>query len=232
VDYLGTPTHAYDSKGALVWERELDIYGAVRKETGESGFIPQLYQGQYEDEETGLCYNRFRYYDSESGYYISQDPIGLAGSIALYAYVHDTNGWVDVFGLAKTGDGFTIDANTAQTDVIARGVHFNVKGPGIPRNGGHLTLSPLRDLKGNLTGNFELKSDVATQNLTKKQMKQISGQVTEYLRSEGHMKKLSDTAKGALERGGISDPRRIKELNDASSVLDDHLKNGTTPKCL
>jgi hypothetical protein len=40
--------------------------------------------------ETGLAYNRFRYYDSEVGMYVSQDPIGLAsGGLNLYAYVSD-----------------------------------------------------------------------------------------------------------------------------------------------
>ena len=38
-----------------------------------------LPRAQYEDSETGLYYNRFRYYDSSTGNYISQDPIGLAG---------------------------------------------------------------------------------------------------------------------------------------------------------
>ncbi|WP_454986631.1 RHS repeat-associated core domain-containing protein [Capnocytophaga bilenii] len=57
------------------------------------GFIPFRYQGQYEDIETGLYYNRFRYYSPESGTYISQDPIGLLGGKALYGYVHDSNGW-------------------------------------------------------------------------------------------------------------------------------------------
>ena len=99
-DYLGTPTHAYNRAGEKVWERELDIYGAVLKESGEKGLLPQLYQGQYVDAETGLAYNRFRYYDPESGCYLSQDPIGLHGGIALYAYVHDTNSWVDPGGLS------------------------------------------------------------------------------------------------------------------------------------
>ncbi|MFD2909204.1 hypothetical protein ACFSX9_10735 [Flavobacterium ardleyense] len=36
---------------------------------------------------------------------MSQDPIGLiSGEPNLYAYVHDPNGWLDVFGLAKTYD--------------------------------------------------------------------------------------------------------------------------------
>jgi RHS repeat-associated protein len=56
--------------------------------------------GQYEDEETGLYYNRFRYYDPDAGQYVSQDPIGLAGGTAVYAYVIDSNAWIDVFGLS------------------------------------------------------------------------------------------------------------------------------------
>nr|WP_218057864.1 RHS repeat-associated core domain-containing protein [Gilliamella apicola] len=50
--------------------------------------------------ETGLYYNRFRYYHPETGIYISQDPIKLAGNNPnFYAYVHDSNAWVDPFGL-------------------------------------------------------------------------------------------------------------------------------------
>ncbi|PQL93813.1 RHS repeat-associated core domain-containing protein [Apibacter adventoris] len=64
--------------------------------------IPFRYQGQYEDEETRLYYNRFRYYSPDSGMYISQDPIGLAGNLNLYAYVHDSNTQVDPFGLTGT----------------------------------------------------------------------------------------------------------------------------------
>jgi len=100
-DHLGTPTRAYDEGGSLVWERELDCYGALRRETGIKGLVPQLYQGQYIDEETGLAYNRFRYYDPEAGSYISQDPIGLKGGHQLYAYVSDTNYWLDIFGLIR-----------------------------------------------------------------------------------------------------------------------------------
>lgn len=43
----------------------------------------------------GLAYNRFRYYSSEIGAYISQAPIRLeAGLTNLYAYGHDVNAWV------------------------------------------------------------------------------------------------------------------------------------------
>jgi RHS repeat-associated protein len=102
-DYLGTPTHGYDSTGNIVWERELDCYGATRKLKGEKDFCPYLYQGQYVDEETGLAYNRFRYYDCESGGYISQDPIGLdGGNQTLYSYVSDVNLSIDKLGLSQT----------------------------------------------------------------------------------------------------------------------------------
>ena len=111
-DYLGTPVEAYDDAGTLVWERELDIngkvmppgkdsYGRIKKEVGEKTFIPFRFQGQYEDEEIGLYYNRFRYYDPEIGQYTQQDPIGLAGgNPTLYGYVYNTLGEVDPFGLA------------------------------------------------------------------------------------------------------------------------------------
>ncbi|CDH26998.1 hypothetical protein XBJ2_110001 [Xenorhabdus bovienii str. Jollieti] len=64
--------------------------------------------GQYEDEESGLYYNRFRYYDRETGQYLTPDPIGLAGGVNPYGYVHNPTGWVDPFGLAgKDCDKFT-----------------------------------------------------------------------------------------------------------------------------
>jgi RHS repeat-associated protein len=47
----------------------------------------------------GRSYVLFRYYDCDIGSYISQDPIGLNGGATLYAYVHDPNSWIDLFGL-------------------------------------------------------------------------------------------------------------------------------------
>lgn len=55
--------------------------------------------GQYEDSETGLYYNRFRYYSPESGTYISKDPISILGGLNVYVYVKDVNAWVDILGL-------------------------------------------------------------------------------------------------------------------------------------
>lgn len=99
-DYMGTPVQAYDDRGGLVWEAVLDVYGQVMECGGDRTFIPFRYQGQYEDTETGLYYNRFRYYSPDMGMYISADPIGLEGNNpTLYGYVQDTNTWIDWFGL-------------------------------------------------------------------------------------------------------------------------------------
>ncbi len=115
-DYLGTPVEAYDEEGKKVWERELDIYGRVKRSQkdrfgntteleGEDGFISFRYQGQYEDVETGLYYNRFRYYSPSDGCYTQVDPIGLSGNNpTLYAYVSNLNSSIDPLGLYNPWD--------------------------------------------------------------------------------------------------------------------------------
>ncbi|PUZ25428.1 hypothetical protein DCC81_14145 [Chitinophaga parva] len=110
-DYLGTPVEMYDETGRQAWACELDIYGKARTLVkGSITDCPFRFQGQYEDVETGLCYNRFRYYDPARGNYISQDPIGLQGGVALYGYVHDSNAWIDELGLSTNPITFT-DSN-------------------------------------------------------------------------------------------------------------------------
>ncbi len=104
-DYLGTPKEAYDTWGNKIWEIELEAYGKVRSCSGDKSFIPFRFQGQYHDEETGLYYNRFRYYSPEEGMYVTaQDPIRLMGGDKFYSYVHDPNAWLDALGL--TGHPF------------------------------------------------------------------------------------------------------------------------------
>jgi RHS repeat-associated protein len=68
----------------------------------EQGIIrqPIRFQGQYHDEETGLYYNRFRFYDPLQGRYITQDPIEEEGGFNFYAYVRgDPLNYIDPLGL-------------------------------------------------------------------------------------------------------------------------------------
>jgi RHS repeat-associated protein len=70
-------------------------------------YSPIRYQGQYADDDTGLHYNRHRYYDPATGLYQSPDPIGLDGGLRPYGYVQNPTGWIDPLGLAgKFGSGF------------------------------------------------------------------------------------------------------------------------------
>ena len=120
-DYMGRPVEAYNSYGNVVWQADYDIYGDLRNIKGIRDFIPFRQLGQYEDDETRLYYNRFRYYDPRIGNYISQDPIRLAGNNpTLYGYVGDLNKYVDVWGLSdcklssdfKNGASFLIPGDS------------------------------------------------------------------------------------------------------------------------
>jgi RHS repeat-associated protein len=101
-DHLGAPRMMADEAGALAWKVQLDVYGVAREDVAATA-CPWRWPGQYEDEETGLYYNRFRYYDPEVSGYVSQDPIGLLGGLKHYGYVDDPLSWVDPFGLTKSG---------------------------------------------------------------------------------------------------------------------------------
>jgi RHS repeat-associated protein len=100
-DHLGTPTAMYDSTGSLAWRMQLDLFGVPMEGSSEDrAACPWCWPGQYDDQEIGLYYNRFRYYDPTLGQYISADPIGPNGGLALYSYVADPIDMVDPLGLA------------------------------------------------------------------------------------------------------------------------------------
>jgi RHS repeat-associated protein len=107
-DHLGTPHELTGEKGQVVWSARYDVYGGISRlyENKSDNWI--RFQGQYEDVESGLSYNFFRYYDHDWGRYISQDPIGLDGGINPYNYVVNPLLWIDPLGLegelAKPGE--------------------------------------------------------------------------------------------------------------------------------
>jgi RHS repeat-associated protein len=119
-DHLGTPSSMFDGSGRETWSAGSDIYGLSRHASGSNEICPFRWPGQYEDTESGLLYNRFRYLDPGTGTYIAPDPIGLKGGFGLYSYVRDPLIWVDIVGLAPFFRGgkdgavnFTLKPNEA-----------------------------------------------------------------------------------------------------------------------
>lgn len=97
----GEPQALYGHDGALRWQVPKATLWGHRLADDASGIAPgQAFAGQYRDSESGLCYNRFRYYDPEGAQYISPDPLGLAGGHNPYSYVHNPLMWIDPLGLA------------------------------------------------------------------------------------------------------------------------------------
>jgi RHS repeat-associated protein len=101
-DHRAAPLCVLDEQGEPRWQAHIDAWGVLTA-NGDSELCPWRFAGQYEDEETGLYYNRFRYYDPEQGRYVSHDPIGLAGGKELYSYVATPWVLIDPFGLTESG---------------------------------------------------------------------------------------------------------------------------------
>ncbi|MCC7541816.1 MAG: RHS domain-containing protein [Deltaproteobacteria bacterium] len=97
-DHLGCPSALYDEAGELAWKAQLDVWGVAKTDVAKTS-QPWRFPGQYEDGETGLFYNRFRYYDPSTGRYISKDPIGIAGGLPPFGYVLDPLVYQDPLGL-------------------------------------------------------------------------------------------------------------------------------------
>ncbi|HAV4554118.1 TPA: type IV secretion protein Rhs, partial [Acinetobacter baumannii] len=106
-DHLGTPQEMTDHTGAIIWKAEYKAWGDCKAEKAKSNFFENSeiisnnirFQGQYFDEETGLHYNRYRYYSPYVGRFISKDPIGLLGGNNVYAYAPNSTSWTDALGL-------------------------------------------------------------------------------------------------------------------------------------
>jgi RHS repeat-associated protein len=106
-DHLGTPQEMSNQTGAIIWKAQYKAWGECKVEQAKSDFFENSeiisnnirFQGQYFDGETGLHYNRYRYYSPYVGRFISKDPIGLLGGYNLYQYGPSPVGWIDPLGL-------------------------------------------------------------------------------------------------------------------------------------
>jgi RHS repeat-associated protein len=110
-NHLGAPQAATGAGGQVLWQASYAAFGAART-VGVSGFTQNLrLPGQYFDAETGLHYNRHRYYDSSRGEYLTPDPLGTPDGPNPDAYVRynplkyvDPEGLI-LFAFDGTGNG-------------------------------------------------------------------------------------------------------------------------------
>ncbi len=137
-DHLGTPQKITSANGAMIWSATYSSFGKATVEGSATVTNNLMFPGQYYDEETGLHYNWFRYYDPQGGRYLKTDPIGLAGGMHLYKYVLDNPvNMIDPTGLfvlgwhagGSGGVGGVFEGSTAilvnQSGDIAEAVDFS-----------------------------------------------------------------------------------------------------------
>ncbi|WP_437681665.1 RHS repeat-associated core domain-containing protein [Sorangium sp. So ce131] len=98
-DDVGAPERLVGPAGEVVCELDRSAFSAKVKEGGRTT-TPLRFPGQYEDEETGLVYNRYRYFDPALGRYLSADPAGLDGGFNGFDYAGNApTRFVDPSGL-------------------------------------------------------------------------------------------------------------------------------------
>jgi RHS repeat-associated protein len=121
-DLVGTATELVDEQGGIAWyRRPSTLWGAPRAADppAAEGAVdcPLRFPGQYHDSESGLHYNLHRYYNPETGVYLSPDPLGLDPAPNDFTYVVNPLTWFDPLGLAPC---------TTPEDIYAFG---NASGP-------------------------------------------------------------------------------------------------------
>jgi RHS repeat-associated protein len=100
-DAANSVTSLSNSTGALADTYTYDSYGNVTNSTGTLR-NPFQYTGRELDSETGLNYNRARYYNSATGRFISEDPLSFGGGPNSYAYVgNNPTNFIDPIGLTN-----------------------------------------------------------------------------------------------------------------------------------
>jgi RHS repeat-associated protein len=109
VNHLGAPIAATNQAGQILWQADYAPYGGLIRTSASPGnktayTLALRLPGQWEDAESGLYYNDFRYYNPQAGRYLSPDPLGrLAerlGSPNAYAYVNNNPlSYIDPWGL-------------------------------------------------------------------------------------------------------------------------------------
>ena len=179
----------------------------------EEHLQPIRFQGQHFDVETGLHYNRFRYFDPDMGMFTTRDPIGLMGGTNVFQYAPNPTGWIDPFGLSGE-DQVRYKPNKATPVPGGRSTAINrawkdekalVQAGGGTRNWTAAERKIITETKG---GSAQISSKMSQAGYTGHHINSVKGN-------------------GALGTNWAGDPRNIVFLqNDKHpSGIDDHLSS-------
>jgi RHS repeat-associated protein len=128
----GCPTRVTDTKGHIAWSASSTTWGVVTRQHAHAITNPLRFQGQYFDTETALHYNRYRYYDPQSGQFVGQDPLRLMGGLNIYLYAVNPTGWADPTGLmpwfGTNGAWADITVDGVTKNFASGGTHAEIKG--------------------------------------------------------------------------------------------------------
>ncbi len=152
-DHLGTPMIMTDISGNIVWSALYDSFG--KAQVNISVVENNLrFPGQYYDSETGLHYNWNRYYEPNTGRYLTTDPIGFfGGDLNLYAYTgNNPVNFRDPWGLLSFDENLQRrrDINSGWASKGAKSFAGFIVGKGILR---HLSKSGLGVTIGDIIRN-------------------------------------------------------------------------------
>jgi RHS repeat-associated protein len=125
----GVPRELIDGGGASVWSGTCDEWGRLERQKGTATCGLRL-PGQLADPETGLHYNRFRYYLPEAGQFISPDPLGFATGSNFFRYAPNTIDWADPLGLecGRTDTHVFRSLSFDDREALARGEGITPRG--------------------------------------------------------------------------------------------------------
>ncbi|MGK9414767.1 RHS repeat-associated core domain-containing protein [Pseudomonas cedrina] len=203
LDHLGTPQELTAPDGEIVWSAHYRAYGEITRLDIEKVDNPLRFQGQYFDQESGLHYNRHRYYNPDIGRYLTPDPVKLAGGINSYLYVTNPTGWVDPLGLNANCPGSgkkkptcTLPAEPGLPDVSRKGAFREAKrDANIPMN---QNPDVMTHPKSGRTTQYKIEkmTDLNDDNILDENGRTINTRVYQFTRADGSKILIQDHSAG------------------------------------
>ncbi|MEI7194057.1 RHS repeat-associated core domain-containing protein, partial [Pectobacterium brasiliense] len=209
------------------------LWGQRPGSTEDSADPGLAFAGQYRDTESGLCYNRFRYYDPNGGCYVSPDPIGMLGGENNYGYVHNPMDWVDPFGLAGCARILASNMKAANKLLAQNAGYMKIGWHKYWGSAAHHIVAGAdrrADIARSILDKAGIKIDDAVNGVFLKHIKKISPQPGAYHRvihTDKYYQEITRIMQRAEMRAGGDLSKLTENVNSALSSIRDSLVSGT-----